>query len=125
MSINIPCRSIGIILLAALVTVTGYSAEFEAKIVFKKNIAVPFATFTLTYLGQRRVTTEKYARGFLLYDFRVTSARGTQTISWSAGTGVICPTRFRVGREGFAVELVHSDKLGWLKENEMVVGRSP
>ena len=117
-------RSVGLLLFAVL-AVASHAADFATKVVFKQNAAVPFATFELTYLGERRVASEKYPRGFLFHDFRVHSAQGTQTISWSAGTGDIGPTLFRVGSEGFALELERSDKLGRLKENEMVVSRSP
>jgi len=61
----------------------------------------------------------------VVYDFRVKSAQGEQTISWSAGTGDIGPTLFRVGSEQYALELKHSDKLGSLNDGELVVSRVP
>jgi hypothetical protein len=61
----------------------------------------------------------------LYYDFRVTSAHGTQTVSWTSGAGDIGPAIFQVGNEQFALELQISDKLGKLKENELVVSRAP
>jgi hypothetical protein len=123
-AINIPYRAV-VILAGLLLVSTVLAADLGTKVVFKQNSVVPFATFTITFLGERRVTTDKYPRGFLLYDFRVASADGSQVISWSAGTGDIGPTLFRVGSEGFALELVRSDKLGRLEKNEMVVSRAP
>jgi hypothetical protein len=79
----------------------------------------------LTYAGDRRVVPKQFPRGFLYYDFRVTSAHGTQTISWSSGTGDIGPVLFQVDGQRYALELQISDKLGKLKENELVVSRAP
>jgi hypothetical protein len=46
-------------------------------------------------------------------------------ISWSSGTGDIGPTIFHVGNEQFWLELKRSDKLGKLKDDELVVSHSP
>jgi len=125
MSIHVLRRFAGLLLLVALAVPAGFGADFGTKVAFKQDAAVSFSTFTVTYLGERRVASDKYPRGFVLYDFRITSAHGTQTISWSAGTGDIGPALFRVGGDGFALELVRSDKLGRLEKNEMVVSRAP
>jgi hypothetical protein len=101
------------------------AADYGAKVVFKKDAPVAFPDFALTYLGERRVASERYPRGFLYHDFRVASSQGTQTVSWSSGTGDIGPAAFRVGGTHFALELSRSDKLGRLKENEVVVSRAP
>lgn len=84
-----------------------------------------FGNFTLTFTGERRVVTEKFPPGMIFYDFRVTSPAGNQTISWSSGTGDIGPAVFKVGGEQFWLELKRSDKLGKLKDNELVVSRAP
>lgn len=125
MPTNIRFRTVVVWLVALLGVGATYAADFGAKVSYKKDAPVPFGGFSLTFVGERRVALEKYPRGFLYYDFRVTSPQGTQTISWTSGTGEIGPLLFKVGNEGFQLELRHSDKLGKLKENEMVVSRAP
>lgn len=101
------------------------AADYGAKVAFKKGLAVTFADFALTYLGERQVKTKEYARGFTYHDFEVKGGTGAQKISWSSGTGDIGPTLFRVGGKQFALELSRSDKLGPLKSNELVVTPAP
>ena len=114
-----------VLLLAFFLAGAACAADPGARVTFQKDTPVQFAAFTLTYIGERRVTSEKYPRGFLYYDFRVTTPHGTQTISWSSGTGDIGPTIFKVGSDSFALELKRSDKLGKLNDNELVVSRVP
>jgi hypothetical protein len=126
MSIYVRLRTVGVLLLTLFAAVAAVrAADLGAKVTYKKDTPLQFATFTLTYIGERRVVTEKFPPGMTFYDFRVTSSHGTQTISWTSGTGDIGPTLFRVGDEQFALELKRSDKLGKLKENELVVSRAP
>ena len=125
MSISTRSRTLGTLLVALFMAAFARAGDLGVKAAYKKDTPVPLATFRLTYMGQRRVASEKYPRGFLIYDFRVNSAQGTQTISWSSGTGDIAPVLFRVGGEGFTLELQHSDKLGQLKDSELVVSRAP
>ena len=113
------------LLFACLAAVAARAADFGAKVAYKKETPLQFGGFTLTYAGERRVVPEKFPRGMTFYDFRVTSAAGNQTISWSSGTGDIGPTIFKVGSEQFWLELKRSDKLGKLKDNELVVSRAP
>lgn len=101
------------------------AADYGTKVAFKKETPVTFPDFVLTYLGERRVASDRFPRGFLFHDFRVASPHGTQTVSWSSGTGDIGPAPFRVGGAHFALELSRSDKLGRLKENEVAVSRAP
>ena len=122
---NIPWRAVGLVLIALLVAVATHAADLGVRVVYKKDAPISFATFTLTYIGERRVVTEKFPPGMNFYDFRVTTPHGTQTITWSSGTGDIGPTLFHVGNEQFALELKRSDKLGKLKDNELVVSRAP
>jgi hypothetical protein len=97
------------------------AADLGVKMVYKKDVAVPFAGFTLTFVGERRVMTEKFPPGMKFYDFKLSSAQGTQTVSWTSGTGDIGPVLFRVGNAQYGLELRRSDKLGKLKDDEMVV----
>ena len=110
-----------------LVGCTGSSraANYGAKITFRKAAPVAFPDFVLTYIGERKVASEKFPRGFLYHDFRVATAQGTQTVSWSLGTGDIGPTHFKAAGKNFALELSRSDKLGRLREGEVVISRAP
>ncbi len=101
------------------------AADYQSKVAYKKGVAVKFPDFALTYLGERRVSSPKFPRGFVYEDFRVEAAGNTQTVSWSAGTGDIGPTFFKVGSKNFALELSRSDKLGRLNEGEVVISRAP
>jgi len=82
---------------------------------------IRFPDFTLQYVGERRVTSTQYPRGFLYRDFIVATGSERITLSWTSGTGDIGPTLFRVSGKEFGLELVHSDLLGWLKPNELVI----
>jgi hypothetical protein len=113
---------------ALLIFFTGcpaFAADFGAKVSYQQNAPIQFDKFTLTYLAQRHVASKEYPQGMVFYDFRVKSAQGEQTVSWSAGTGDIGPALFRVGDAQFALELRLSDKLGRLKDDELVVSRVP
>ncbi|MEP6671281.1 MAG: hypothetical protein ABJF10_19115 [Chthoniobacter sp.] len=125
MSLPIRFRIVGVFLLTLCVAFTAGAADLGAKVSYKKDTPVQFAAFTLTYIGERRVVTPKFPPGMTFYDFRLMSAQGNQTISWTSGTGDIGPTIFKVGSEQFTLELKRSDKLGRLKENELVVSRAP
>lgn len=105
------------------VAATPRRAAYRAKIAFRANSPIQFRDFELTFVGERHVTFPQYPRGFDYYDFRVVSGSETLTVSWSAGTGEIGPASFTVAGRRFLLELVHSDRLGTLKENELVVTR--
>jgi hypothetical protein len=110
--------------MAAMAPASG-AAEYGTKVALQKDRPVAFPDFVLTYLGERRVASERFPRGFVFRDFRVAGAVGTQTVSWSAGTGDIGPALFRAGPKSFALELQRSDKLGPLKSDEIVISRAP
>lgn len=97
------------------------AAAYGVKLKFSVGRSLHFPDFDLTYAGKRRVTPPQYPRGWWTYDFKVRGKGGEQTVSWSAGTGDIGPTRFKVTGAEFQLELSQSDKLGALREDEMVV----
>jgi hypothetical protein len=89
---------------------------------FSRGHAVVFPNFSMTYLGERRVSDPKFKPGFTFYDFEVKSAKSTQTVSWTSGTGVIDSASFKVDGRPYELELRGSViKKGWLKDDEMVV----
>jgi len=97
------------------------AAAYDAKVKFTAGRALRFPAFVLTYVGKRHVTPPQYPRGWWIHDFKIRGKSGEQTVSWSAGTGDIGPTRFQVEGADFQIELAHSDKQGLLRENELVV----
>jgi hypothetical protein len=97
------------------------AAAYGTKVKFSAGRTLHFPDFDLTYVGKRHVTPPQYPRGWWIHDFKVRAKDDEQTILWSAGTGDIGPTRFKVKGSGFQIELSRSDKLGALHEDEMVV----
>lgn len=102
---------------------TGDSSQrfYGEKIKFRQNQPVKFADFNLTYVGERRVSSDNFPRGFLYHDFKLEAGKDVQTISWTSGTGDIGPARFTVGGQNYELELGISDKLGRLADDELVV----
>ena len=97
------------------------SVGYGAKVRFKKNVAVAFPDFDLTYLGRRHVESPRFKPGFNFEDFRVSRGKESITVAWSSGTGLLGPQDFEFGGGYYELELRHTDKLGWLKEDEVVV----
>ena len=96
---------------------------YNTKVSFVKDRALRFPDFEMTYLGKRHVTPPQYPRGWWIFDFVVRSKAGEQKVSWSAGTGDIGPTRFRIESADFQIELSRSDKLGPLRDGELVISK--
>ena len=97
------------------------SGNYGAKVRFKKGAAVSFPDFDLTYLGKRHVDSPVFKPGFNYEDFRVSRGDKSITVSSSSGTGLLGPQEFKFDGGEFSLELRHTDKLGWLKDNEVVV----
>jgi len=97
-------------------------AAYGAIVKFSKGRAVVFPDFTMTYLGERRVTDKVFKPGFTYYDFEAKGAKGATKVSWTSGTGVIDSASFQVDGKPYELELRGSViKKGWLKDDEMVV----
>lgn len=94
---------------------------YGSKVRFAANRILRYPDFQVIYIGKRHVVPPQYPRGWWTYDFKVREKGDEQTVSWSAGTGDIGPTRFEVNGSDFQIELSRSDKLGPLREDEMVV----
>ena len=97
------------------------AASYGTKVKFGAGRTLHFPDFDLAYVGKRHVTPPQYPRGWWVHDFKVRAKGDEQTISWSAGTGDIGPTRFKVNGTDFQIELSRSDKLGTLRDDELVV----
>lgn len=97
------------------------TVAYGSKVSFKAGHALRFPDFELIHTGKRRVVPPQYPRGWWTYDFTVRNKSGEKTVSWSAGTGDIGPVRFQMNGPSFQIELSRSDKLGSLREDELVV----
>lgn len=96
-------------------------SQYGVRIKYSRDSKIEFPDFTLIFIGQRRVTSPRYPRGFLYYDFKVNKGGVEKLVSWSSGAGDNGPTEFEVGGSSFLLELQHSDKLGRLGEDELVI----
>jgi len=96
-------------------------ASYGTRVKYRTGEKIEFPDFTIDYVGERRKTLPVYPRGFLYYDFEVRNANIEKAVSWSSGTGDIGPVQFEIGGKHYQLELRHSDKLGKLKDNELVI----
>jgi hypothetical protein len=97
------------------------AAKYGEKVKFSQNAPVKFEDFTLSYIGERRVSSENYPRGFLYHDFKINTESEEQTVSWSSGTGDIAPAAFQIGGKKYELELKISELLGNLAGDELVI----
>ncbi len=100
-------------------------AQYGTKVRFRQDVPVRFPDFALTYLGARRVASNKFPSGFVFHDFRIATAAGPRSISWSSGTGDLSPTFCSAGAKSFTLELRSADGLGALRDDEVVLRRAP
>lgn len=96
-------------------------AGYGEKVRFAESHPIRFPDFTLTYLGQRHVSSDKFPRGFDYHDFQIGRAAEGFTVSWSSGTGVIGPTIFELAGQSYRLELRYADALGKLADDEVVI----
>ena len=96
-------------------------ASYGTRVKYRAGQKIEFPDFAFEYVGERRKSLPVYPRGFLYYDFKVSKGPAEKMVSWSTGTGVIDPTDFEIGGKHYQLELRHSDKLGKLNDNELVI----
>jgi hypothetical protein len=96
-------------------------ASYGTRVKYRSGQKIEFPDFAIEYVGERRKSISVYPRGFLYYDFKVSKGTAEKMVSWTTGTGVIDPTDFEIDGKHYQLELRHSDKLGKLKENELVI----
>lgn len=99
------------------------TAGYGEKVFYFQDQPIAFPDFTLTYQGERHVTSDRYPRGFDYLDFRVDDGNESQIVSWSSGTGDIGPSFFTVAGQQYKLELTDSDELGPLADGELVIWR--
>jgi hypothetical protein len=93
---------------------------YNKKVTFRTGETLRFPHFALEYIG---ITSPGVPQLHLAptHGFRVRRGREIITVNWSTGTGVIGPAEFKIGGRTYWIELVRSDRYGWLKPDEMVV----
>jgi hypothetical protein len=96
-------------------------ALYGTRVKYRVGQKIEFPDFVIEYVGERRQSVSAYPRGFLYYDFKVRNANVEKVVSWSSGTGDIAPVEFEIGGKHYQLELRHSDKLGKLNDNELVI----
>ena len=96
-------------------------ASYGTRVKYQAGQKIEFPDFTVEYVGERRKSLPVYPRGFLYYDFKVRTANIEKVVFWSSGTGDIGPVEFEIGGKHYQLELRHSDKLGKLNDNELVI----
>ena len=99
-------------------------ASYGTRVKYRAGQKIEFPDFTVEYVGERRETVSVYPRGFLYYDFKVNKGKAEKVVSWTTGTGVVDPTDFEIDGKHYQLELRRSDKLGKLKEDELVIWQS-
>jgi len=96
-------------------------ASYGTRVKCQAGQKIEFPDFTVEYVGERRKSLPVYPRGFLYYDFKVSKGKAEKMVSGTTGTSVIDPTDFDIGGKHYQLELRHSDKLGKLNDNELVI----
>jgi len=102
---------------------SSHASGYGVKVKFSKGSVLHFPDFDLAYVGERHENSPKFPRGFTYQDFSASHGSETVKVSWSAGTGLIDAADFKIGGADYDLELRGSRKLGWLKENELVVNK--
>jgi hypothetical protein len=96
-------------------------ASYGTHVKYRTGQKVEFPDFTVEYIGERRKILSVYPRGFLYYDFKISKGKTEKVVSWTTGTGIIDPTDFEFDGKRYHLELRHSEKLGKLKDNQLVI----
>ena len=104
----------------------GYAASEEkaaygTRVKYRPGQKIEFPDFAVVYVGERRKTVPVYPRPFIYYDFKVRKGNAEKMVSWTIGTGLIGPMEFKIGGKHCQLELRHSNKLGKLNDNELVI----
>ncbi len=100
------------------------TASYGSRVKYEVGKKIKFPDFTIEYVGERRKSGPVYPRPFLYYDFKISQGTNEKMVPWTASTGDIGPMDFEVGGKHYQIELRHSDKLGKLKDDELVIWQS-
>lgn len=97
------------------------NATYGQRVTYRPGQSIRFPDFTLTYVGMRHEQSALFPHGFTFHDFQIKRMTESYTVSWSSGTGVLGPAFFAIKGRAYRLELVYSDELSWLADNELVV----
>jgi hypothetical protein len=97
------------------------TASYGTRVKYRAGQKIEFPDFRVEYLGERRKSLPVYPRGFLYYDFKISRGKAEKVVSWTTGTGIIDPADFEFDGKRYHIELRRSEKLGKLKDNELVI----
>jgi hypothetical protein len=100
-------------------------ASYGSKVSFRKDQAIPFPDFVLTFIGERHVSSPRFPRGFQFFDFVAKTDSEEVKVSWTSGTGVIDASNFKIGGKTYQLELRGSRAHGWLGPEELVITPTP
>jgi hypothetical protein len=96
-------------------------ASYGTRVKYRVGKKIEFPDFTIDYMGERRKSVPVYPRRFIYYDFKAIKGKAEKMVSWTTGTGLIGPMDFEIGGKHYQLELRHSNKLGKLSDNELVI----
>jgi hypothetical protein len=96
-------------------------ADYGEEIPFAPGRIVQYPDFALEYVGQHRVTSDVYPRGFLYYDFLVSRDGMVQDVAWTDGTGEIGPVNFTFDGVAYTLEVTDRDGMGPFTAGQVVV----
>ncbi len=99
----------------------GSKGGYGAKVRFAKSAAVAFPDFTVIYLGETSRPSPAPGVRMTFRQFEIDDGKAKQKVSWSSGMGDIGPAFFTAAGKRWQIELRSSDKLGKLRDDEMVV----
>lgn len=98
--------------------------QYGRKITLGKGENIKYPDFQIIFLGERKESVPKYARGyFIYYDFEISSGNEKKVVSWSAGTGDIAPLPFDFKGQKYVLEKDTSDIFGPLAADEIIIWR--
>jgi hypothetical protein len=97
------------------------AGAYGQKVTYAEGNPIQFSDFTLTFRGVRHQVSDNYPRGFNYYEFSISRQGKPKTVAWSSGTGEIGATLFSLEGNDYQLELVYSDRLGHLADNELVI----
>ena len=99
-------------------------ADYGEETPFAAGRTVQYPDFALEYVGQHRVTSDVYPRGFLYYDFLASHDGIVQDVAWTDGTGEIGPVDFTFDGAAYTLEVIDRDGMGPFTAGQVVVRKA-
>lgn len=113
---------LAVLVLGACTLAVGYTdGEYGKKLSYMTGRTIILPDFSIEYVGDHRVATPQYPRGFLYRDFQVKHGDRAETVSWTDGTGVLGPIEFTFNGAGYTLELANPQTVGTVGYGTMIV----